>query len=102
MTVEKNVGGSDIVRPAGVLMLDEKLFVVAVSALGAFGPKVDALIEAIAECWFQRGAASSVGMARISICRSWRWSLWKSCVGAVAARMRAAAVVGCASRWDDG
>ena len=34
MTVEKNVGGSDIVRPAGVLMPDEKLFVVAVSALG--------------------------------------------------------------------
>ena len=69
-------------------MPDEKLFVVAVSALGAFGPKVDALIDAIAECWFQRGAASSVGMARISICRSWRWSLWKSCVGAVATRMR--------------
>ena len=48
-------------------MPDEKLFVVAVSALGALGPKVDALIDAIAECWFQRGAASSVGMARISI-----------------------------------
>ena len=89
-------------RPAGVLMPDEKLFVVAVSALGALGPKVDALIDAIAECWFQRGAASSVGMARISICRSWRWSLWKSCVGAVATRMRAAEVVGCASRWDNG
>ena len=84
MTVEKIVGGPDTVRPAGVLMPDEKLFVVAVSALGAFGPKVDALIDAIAECWFQRGAASSVGMARISICRAWRWSLWKlkSCVGA--------------------
>ena len=53
-------------------MPDEKLFVVAVSALGAFGPKVDALIDAIAECCFQRGAASSVGMARISIRRSWR------------------------------
>ena len=102
MTVEKIVGGPDIVRPAGVLMPDEKLFVVAVSALGAFGPKVDALIDAIAECWFQRGAASSVGMARISICRSWKWALWKSCVGAVATRMRAAAVVGCASRWDKG
>ena len=36
-------------------MPDERLFVVAVSALGAFGPKVDALIDAIAECWFQRG-----------------------------------------------
>ena len=99
MTVEKVGDGPDIVRPAGVLMPDEKLFVVAVSALGALGPKVEALIDAIAECWFQRGAASSVGMARISICRSWRWSLWKSCVGAVATRMRAAEVVGCASRW---
>ena len=59
MTVERIVGGPDIVRPAGVLMPDEKLFVVAVSALGALGPKVDALIDAIAECWFQRGAASS-------------------------------------------
>ena len=101
MTVEKVGDGPDIVRPAGVLMPDEKLFVVAVSALGALGPKVEALIDAIAECWFQRGAASSVGMARISICRSWRWSLWKSCVGAVATRMRAAEVVGCASRWDN-
>ena len=54
MTVEKVGDGPDIVRPAGVLMLDEKLFVVAVSALGALGPKVDAIIDAIAECWFQR------------------------------------------------
>ena len=39
MTVEKIVDGPDIVRPAGVLMPDEKLFVVAVSALGALGRK---------------------------------------------------------------
>ena len=65
MTVEKVGDGPDIVRPAGVLMPDEKLFVVAVSALGAFGPKVDALIDAIAECWFQRGAASSVSVVEM-------------------------------------
>ncbi len=61
MIVENIVSGPDIVRPAGVLMPDEKLFVVAVSALGAFGPKVmRSLKQSRSAGQFQRGAASSV------------------------------------------
>ena len=91
-TMERRDGVPDVLRPGGVLLPDEKLFIVSVSALGALGANVSGLMDAMAECWKKRGAASSAGMAKIAIRRSWRLSLWRSCAGALASRLRAAAV----------
>ena len=76
-------------RSSGVLLPGEELFIVPVSVFGTVGTAVDKLWRATAECWAKQGAASSVGMARVTIQRAWRLSLWKSLVVSLAARSRA-------------